>query len=367
MKNQIKKVIQDSLNSQLYRNKAKISASAFFEELKDMELPSLSESEKKKIDKKWSDLPVNVELGFSAYRVFKMFCGFNENFVPECYFYPYILRSLNPTNNYISLTHKGLLSNLFNGLPTVKSILYKFNSNITDTDYLPVENEEIGEILKSHLGEWVLKPTQDSNSGHGITFYSPAQIDVLKNEFLQISGSWVIQESLRQSKFTAQFNPSSLNTFRIESLYINGRCSICAVVLKIGGENKRVDNGANGSTWVGVKSDGRLEDVGWYISGKMITKRNGINFKGKIVPNFDQLCEFVKQCHYRVPSVGFVGWDIGLDAKNHPVIVEANMWWPSVSYPQLCCKKPIFGDRTTEVIEYVRLNPVENVCGFRRI
>jgi hypothetical protein len=49
-----------------------------------------------------------------------------------------------------------------------------------------------------------------------------------------------------------------------------------------------------------------------------------------------------------------VGWNIGVDENDEPILVEANLESPSVNVSQLCCG-PIFGDRIEEVFDYVKI------------
>ena len=349
----IRAFIKNKINDKLYDSASKQGKSAFFKEFESNDLPNLSEHELYEINNKWAKIVKKPSYGYKTYSIFKKFNKFNVDFIPESYFYPYILRSLNPMDSYISLSHKGLIDEIFKGLSTPKSILYKFKSNIVDSCYHPVSVEDIEQIITKQHGDLLLKPTLDSNSGKGIRFYNESEYKILLHDFLNHTGDCVIQKNLSQSSFTAQFNPTSLNTFRIITLYINNKCSICCFILKLGAQGKRVDNGVQGAVWVNVENNGYLCDYGWDLSGRKWEEHNHIGFKDKQVPNFEKIKEFVIEAHYRFPMLGIVGWDIALDNHNEPVLIEGNLWWPSVSYPQLLTRKPFFGDRTQEVIDYV--------------
>ena len=80
----------------------------------------------------------------------------------------------------------------------------------------------------------------------------------IRQILLSTDADIIVQEVVEQSPSTARFNPSSLNTFRITSLNINGRTSICSRTLKMGAPGNIVDNigGAGGGLMAGVSAEG---------------------------------------------------------------------------------------------------------------
>ena len=361
----LKHNLKQKYSNWLYLQAAKRGSKAFFQEFLSKELEKLTMEEKQIIEIHWGKIIPKTKLGFEAYRIYKTFYGFNVQFVPEAYFYPYILRSLNPTQDYISFSHKGLIDIIFKDLSTPKTLLYKIGSQILGNNYNGVSETQILHIISNNTNGLILKPTKNTNSGQGIMFIEPAththKIYEVLNSF---KGDWVLQEIVQQSSFTSQFNPTSLNTFRVITLYLNNVCSICCTILKLGAKGKRVDNGVQGAQWIDIDKEGRLAPTGHTLDGSEWKAHNNIEFKNKIVPNIEKLRLFAIEAHKRLPGVGIVGWDIALDSSNEPVLIEGNLWWPSVSYPQLLSAKPFFGERTEEVINYVRSNP-PSLLGLR--
>lgn len=166
------------------------------------------------------------------------------------------------------------------------------------------------------------------------------------------SSDFVIQRKIVQSEFTAQFNETSVNTFRIVTLFINNKVSLCFGVLKLGSSGRIVDNGANGGLWVGIDKDGKLNDWGTNFKLRFSSSHNGVSLKDKIIPNYQAIVDLAIKGHMHIPTCGLVAWDIALDTDNNPLLVEANLWWPGISYGEIC-NGPAFGDRTDEVIDFV--------------
>ena len=47
-------------------------------------------------------------------------------------------------------------------------------------------------------------------------------------------------------------------------------------------------------------------------------------------------------------------WGIGLDENSEPILVEVNITYPNIISAQVCTQNPILGDRSKDIIEYVR-------------
>ena len=123
-------------------------------------------------------------------------------------------------------------------------------------------------------------------------------------------------------------------------------------MLKLGSPGRIVDNGANGGLWVGINKDGKLNDCGTNFKLQFSSSHNGVSLKDKIVPNYQSIIDLAFKAHMQIPVCGLVAWDIALDYNDNPKLIEANLWWPSTSYGEIC-NGPAFGDRTDEVIDYV--------------
>ena len=57
--------------------------------------------------------------------------------------------------------------------------------------------------------------------------------------------------------------------------------------------------------------------------------------------------------HLQLPSFDLVGWDIAINTKGEPIIIEYNTW-PELSQS---ANGPAFGDYTERVIKEIRNRP----------
>lgn len=355
------RIIGDVYSRKVYRMAQQRAIKEYFTNIPDSQLPELTDKEIMLISEKWGNIIPNPKAGFRIYRVFKKFKGFNADYVPDTFFYPYIIRSLNPTSEFYSLTHKGLIDTIFSNIEKPKTIAKRIGDNLFDTDDSQNTIKGIAEILTNYPGRIIIKPAKGSNSGRGIRLLNPHEHNIKQMEALLAEyGDFVAQEVVEQSEFTAKFNPSSLNTIRVATLFINNRLSKCFALIKFGKAGSIVDNMAQGGIWVGIDEDGYLSENGYNNRSEVFKSHGGIKFKGERIPDFQRILDTAYKAHRKVATVGFVGWDIALKKNGTPLLIEANMWWPGITWGQMC-NGPAFGNRLDEVIAYVSHHPAKRL------
>ena len=106
---------------------------------------------------------------------------------------------------------------------------------------------------------------------------------------------------------------------------------------------------------VGVEEDGTFHDYAYDNKYKRYYKTDtGIEFGKQKIGEVHDIIRIVKEYHSKYfPNLGFIGWDFALDSEEHPVLIEVNLEFPGIQMEQLASGKPIFGDRTEEVVDYV--------------
>lgn len=325
----------------------------------------LSKSEKDVIKKKYGHVIPCVSRGYDFFRAMKRLDEFNSDYIPSSFYYPFLLRVLNPANVKRLLCNKSLLKLIFqtevkHPITPLRSIAgVYFNS-----DNKPISPIEAVEIIKSYNSPLVYKPSTDTNSGIGIKLIHGIEIDQLidkllsRDVFKPDNIDFVIQIPVRQSEETAILNPTSLNCMRITTLNLNERVSTHSMTIKCGPQNSFVDNIGSGKRGVivGISREGYLNKYGFYGNGEKCSQHNNIIFEGIRIRNFHKVVEAALKLHGMIQSCHVIGWDIALDHDNEPVLIEGNTTYPGISLEQMC-SGPIFGDRADEVIEYVSRHP----------
>lgn len=321
----------------------------------------LTKDEVSQINKKWGGLKLFVKYGYDFFRGLKPLFGFDPNFVPSSYFYPYIEGILNPLSWKKQLSHKSFLEMLYcRGVKTPETILRSFGGVFLDKSYRPLTLKEAAETVSKCDFDLLFKPATDSEQGHGIVKYSvgeiPTLIEKIKDRSIfSIGSDFVLQRLIKQDSDTAIFNPTSLNCMRLTTLNLNGQITVGSMALKCGPKDSVVDNIGCGKrgVMVGISADGTLADRGFYGNGEMADSHNGIIFKGKKIVNFPKLIATAIDLHEYAPMCAVIGWDLALDSDGAPILIEGNTMYPGISVEQMC-SGPIFGSRTDEVIDFLR-------------
>lgn len=147
-------------------------------------------------------------------------------------------------------------------------------------------------------------------------------------------GNFVAQEVLKQCNEIQQLNPSSLNCFRVTSIYLNGKFDY-AVALKIGKKGAFRDNW-NNSYWVNVSKNGVLSEYGYDYNMNAIDRSDlGIVFKDRIIPHYQDMIAYLEKTHKTLfANCGVIGWDVTIDSNYSIRVIETNLYNPGTNIEQ---------------------------------
>lgn len=324
----------------------------------DAPAEKLTNIELKEINQYWGRiLPVTRKknCGCRFYELLKTYGAFSAQCISEDIFNSYVVRSLNMPVNVVGYEHKSMYGIIFKDINQPHTIINCIRGNLFDSNNSLITIQDARYVLKNHGAEVFVKKSTFSNQGKSVKFFSDSNdcdIDGILSEFGE---DFIIQAPVRQSKITSRFSNLSLNTFRISTLFINGRCSLCTILFRCGVGENMVDNGAQGNIMVGVHEDGSFEEFGfdkWL--NKYDQSSTGQKFVSNSIPQVKKLIRFAIDNHIKhLPLAGFVGWDLAFDEQDEPVLIEVNLFTPGVYMEQLATHQSLFGDRTNEVIKYV--------------
>lgn len=322
----------------------------------------LTEQEKVSVCKLWRE-KVGVAPDLTYYALLKVALGRSPDahYVSDDLYYSHILPFLNPLDESRVLEDKSKYAFWFRDVERPRELVRM----IRGQGYWSGDNERISEedavrAVVAFGKPIIMKPTIDSLCGRGITVLSSySQADVLQ-ALHSYGADFVVQEVVVQSPEMAQFNQSSLNTFRITSLHLNGRVSILSSIVRVGKQGSVVDNVGAGGYAVGVGNDGTVKECGYTAKGDVVRQTYG----GKLLSNirldgYEKVKSSALKLHSWMPYVPLIGWDLAIREDGQVILIEMNASTPSVWFEQLCTG-PLFGDRFDEVVRYVLCHRLEH-------
>lgn len=325
------------------------------------EKEKLSKEEIVAIKRVWDALKVPYSCKWFVF--FKKYTGgFSPFYVPHEIFSGVIERALNPILYANCMRHKGILDKFIDKKYLPYIIVNRMAGNIYDNHGNLISNNEAYQLL-SVENEIVVKHSIDSGGGNGVRFISLVNKSVHEKEVL-LNGilnennlDLVIQRVIKQHWDFARFNDTSVNTVRLISLNLNGRISILSSCLRMGAKGSRVDNFNAGGFLIGIKPEGQL--YSYAINGdykKFLNAPQGVKFDQCQLRYYSLIKEKAVEWHSKMPFVKLISWDFTVDTDENIKVIEINLDSQQIKSHQIY-NGPFFGDRTEEVIEYVKNHP----------
>lgn len=302
-----------------------------------LDLPLLSESETQKIMSVWPCFDWRNE-DYLSYKAYKKLNGFSPYFIGG-YQSSFIWKCLNPRELSSSLSNKAYMDFIYPHIPFPKTILRGITGNIYDADMNFLTLQE-GIKLLSGFEEFIIKPSVGRSYGSGVMKVSLSQACdhakmAIEETIRDVGDNFVVQEVLHQHPIMANLNPTSVNSCRFTSIYIDGQYDY-SVILKIGKMGSHIDNWRNGYV-LGVSNQGIINEIGYDISLNQVKETDTrVKFGGMKVPGFEKMAEIVEYSHKKyLPMCGVIGWDMMVDTEGEPHVIEFNLR-PDFFAEQLC-------------------------------
>lgn len=279
----------------------------------------------------------------------------DSRYIPNDLYYTKIDQYFNNRKLGWGFNDKNYYSKIFVGIAQPEVLVRKINGFLLDADYKQITFDEAWEIL-SKESEVIVKPSQETGSGRGVCFWKTTTDKKNIDSFLSEKEwkDYLAQKVIRQHSELDKVHSGSVNTLRIVSLLMPEGVHILSSNLRMGVDNSRIDNVSAGGISCGINNNGRLKKYASYAySGeRMDCHPQGLIFEGFEVPSYNRAIELVKEAAPMIPHFRLVSWDIAIDQKGDPLLIEANMRKGMINLNQFN-NGPLFGDLTDRVLEEV--------------
>lgn len=145
----------------------------------------------------------------------------------------------------------------------------------------------------------------------------------LYNDLIK-KGEILVEEAIKQSKELNEINPNVVNSFRIITLYKDGKVYILNNSLRINQDNSEII-GCTNDLYFSLDENGKIssnviDDYGNVYLEHPLTNKKFSEVKIKGVKEAFEMC---KKAALEIPEIRYIGWDVAF-TDDGPLIVEGN-------------------------------------------
>ena len=314
----------------------------------------LSLSEKTEVREYWAQFGIKIR-SFDWYRVFKGLYGFSPQYVSDDIYAYVIWPYLNKEDFVRVYMDKNAYDYSFPSLRFPDTVLRKINGKYYGQNYNYLGTVSDARSVLISEKEIIVKDALESGEGRGIKKYgivSRDDVDSMLAEW-EDAENCLFQRVIKEHSILADFNQSSVNILRVNSLFLNGRVQIMPSCIRFGTPGYITDtcyiDGYEIGNVVGVSSEGVINDsVVTYLA-----ERRPLPFDPKertlVIPKWKEIIEAVKEAHKSIHYFDLVGWDVVIDPNEDIIFIEYNIKRPGIKFLQYV-NGPFFGELTDEVM-----------------
>lgn len=155
-------------------------------------------------------------------------------------------------------------------------------------------------------------------------------------DFYQI-GDFVIQAPIFQHSFMQEISPGAVATLRITTVKPPGqdaKTKLCGLRIgRKGMEYIYTKDAIRIPVW---PKTGKLFPIAINSNWTILEKHpdTGVNFEGKVIPNYLEAVRLCEQLHDRFPHIQLIGWDAAITASGEVNLMEWNTDEPGIVYSE---------------------------------
>jgi len=252
--------------------------------------------------------------------------GYMDYFVFELHRVPnklrntYITRGVN--NSYVRRLNDRSLDYILDD----KAETLKLFSDVVKRDWLDLRNNNIDDFKKfvKNNKKFVSK-VYNGTGGKGISIHENIDENVVEDLYNQLKNEhkYVVEGYIKQHSKINDLCSSAINTIRIVT--IKSKIVFCS--MRLANEGK-VDNLHSGGMGVIIdENTGKISKPGVDKELNVFHEHpiSKIKFLGYEIPYFQQAKQMAIDLSYRLPKVGYIGWDFAVTEEGID-FVEANLF-----------------------------------------
>lgn len=208
-----------------------------------------------------------------------------------------------------------------------KLVFNKYFNEYLKREYINLRECSVNEFEKFLDGKKVVfAKTPIGEGGHGVSKIVTKDYKDIKKLYktLVSKKQYLVEESIVQSKDLNEINPNVVNSFRIVTLYKDGKAYVINNALRINQDETDVI-GCTNDLYFSLDESGKIDsnvidDYANVYEYHPLTKKKFSEVKIKGVKEAFEMC---KEAAEKIPQVRYIGWDVAF-TENGPVLVEGN-------------------------------------------
>lgn len=208
-----------------------------------------------------------------------------------------------------------------------KLVFNKYFNEYLKREYINLRECSVNEFEKFLDGKKVVfAKTPIGEGGHGVSKIVTKDYKDIKKLYktLVSKKQYLVEEAIVQSKDLNEINPNVVNSFRIVTLYKDGKAYVINNALRINQDETDVI-GCTNDLYFSLDESGKIDsnvidDYANVYEYHPLTKKKFSEVKIKGVKEAFEMC---KEAAEKIPQVRYIGWDVAFTEKG-PVLVEGN-------------------------------------------
>ena len=206
-----------------------------------------------------------------------------------------------------------------------KLLFNKFFEDYLKREYVNLNiasKEDFNKFLKNKQYVFAKKPRGEG--GHDVKKIEKDKFNNKLYDELKKDGFTLVEEAIIQSKDLNEINPNVVNSFRVLTLYKDGKVYLVNNALRV---NQKADAviGSVDDLYFSLGEDGKInsnviDDYGKVYNEHPLTHKKFSEVKIKGVKEAFEMC---KEAALRLPEVRYICWDSAF-TEDGPVMVEGN-------------------------------------------
>lgn len=263
---------------------------------------------------------------------------------------------------------KNLYDNLFSTAHSPKTCFKKARGKYFDALNNEINSPEAFDLLRADDYDKIIKP---SLGGGGARVFKividkempeingvPITIRDIESKMMgapQLADNYIVQYKVVQHQCLAAPHPASLNTIRVVTFRWKQTLTVLYAVIRFGNKDNIIDNSSD-ALWCAVNSKGLIDKKAADKKLNVYSIHPYTNYsfqEGYKVPNWEKIVDLCIIQHKNLLHMEFAAWDIAVTEAGYPCFIEVNST-PPVSMHQIVCRKPLFGDFTADVLQYIK-------------